>query len=294
MPERFGFRVPGRLGRVLIMPITLPALTEQVDAGVGTVDLLRAGRAGRVVCAGAFVLSVGALSACGSSSDSSAGTARTSEPSASAASPSAPAAHAKPLTEGRLKAAVITAADVPGLRADTSEDGSGVETQRITATSGGRVCTEFLNAMSANAGTYGSSAAVTRGFTVQVTGSPVSIRVSLVSHTSAAGAQRVIDDARESAKGCAHLAYDDGGTTRLNLAPLSAPVMGDDSTVTRMGVIVGKQGVCTTVGLVRVGTVSLNVMVSSDGYDYGDLQTVAKASVSKLEKVDPQVASAAS
>ncbi|MFJ3649425.1 sensor domain-containing protein [Streptomyces murinus] len=260
-------------------------------------DLLRAGRAGRVVCAGAFVLSVGALSACGSSSDSSAGTARTSEPSASAASPSAPAApaaHAKPLTEGRLKAAVITAADVPGLRADTSEDGSGVETQRITATSGGRVCTEFLNAMSANAGTYGSSAAVTRGFTVQGTGSPVSIRVSLVSHTSAAGAQRVIDDARESAKGCAHLAYDDGGTTRLNLAPLSAPLMGDDSTVTRMGVIVGKQGVCATVGLVRVGTVSLNVMVSSDGYDYGDLQTVAKASVSKLEKVDPQVASTAS
>lgn len=46
-----------------------------------------------------------------------------------------------------------------------SNDGSGVETQRITATSGGLLCTEFLNAMSACAGTYGSSAAVTRGFT---------------------------------------------------------------------------------------------------------------------------------
>ncbi|MEU6462344.1 sensor domain-containing protein [Streptomyces sp. NPDC046976] len=257
-------------------------------------DLLRAGRAGRVVCAAAFVLSVGALSACGGGSGgSSAGTARTSEPSVSA-SPSAPAAHAKPLTEGRLKAAVITAADVPGLRADTSEDGSGAETQRITATSGGPVCTQFLNAMSAYAGTYGSSAAVVRGFTVQGSDGPVSILVSLVSHTSAAGAQRVIDDARKSAKGCAHLTYDNGGSTRMNLAPLALPVMGDDSTVTRAGVIIGKRGFCMVMGLVRVGTVSLNVMVSSDGYDYGDLQTVAKVSVGKLKKVDPQVASAAS
>ncbi|NDK29324.1 sensor domain-containing protein [Streptomyces sp. TR1341] len=265
---------------------------------MGTVDLLRAGRAGRVVCVAAFVLSVGALSACGggsggSSSGSSAGTARTSEPSVSA-SPSAPSAHAKPLTEGRLKAAVITAADVPGLRADTSEDGSGAETQRITATSGGPVCTEFLNAMSAYAGTYGSSAAVVRGFTVQGSNGPVSILVSLVSHTSAAGAQRVIGDTRKSAKGCAHLTYDNGGSTRMNLAPLSLPVMGDDSTVTRAGVIIGKRGFCMVTGLVRVGTVSLNIMVSGDRYYSGELQTIAKASVSKLEKADPQVGSTAS
>ncbi|MER7916791.1 MULTISPECIES: hypothetical protein [unclassified Streptomyces] len=291
MPERFGFRVPGRLGRVLIMPITLPALTEQVDAGVGTVDLLRAGRARRVVCAAAFVLSAGALSACGSGG--AAGTARSPEPSVSA-SPSAPAARAKPLTEGRLKAAAITAAAVPGLRADPSDDGSGVETQRMTATSGGPACTEFLNAMSAYAGTYGSSAAVARGFTAQGPRGPVSILVSLVGHTSAAGAQRVIDDTRKSAKGCAHLAYDDGGTTRMNLAPLSLPVMGDDSTVTRAGVATGKRGFCMITGLVRVGTVSLNIMVSGDRYYYGELQAVAKASVSKLEKADPQVASTAS
>ncbi|MFH9938565.1 hypothetical protein ACH4OT_04485 [Streptomyces murinus] len=289
--------MPGRLRRVLIMPITLPALTEQVDVGVGTVDLLRAGRAGRAVCAAAFVLSAGALSACGggsgSGSGSSAGTARTSEPSV-AASSSAPAAHAKPLTEGRLKAAVITAADVPGLRADPSEDGSGAETQRTTATSGGPACTEFLNAMSAYAGTYGSSAAVARGFTAQGPKGPVSILVSLVSHTSAAGAQRVIGDTRKSAKGRAHLTYDNGGSTRMNLAPLSLPVMGDDSTVTRAGVIIGKRGFCMVTGLVRVGTVSLNIMVSGDRYYSGELQTIAKASVSKLEKVDPQVASTAS
>ncbi|WKE70813.1 hypothetical protein [Streptomyces sp. WP-1] len=123
---------------------------------------------------------------------------------------------------------------------------------------------------------------------------PVDVLVSLVGHTSAAGAQRVIDDTRRSAKGCAHLAYDDGGTMRMNLAPLSLPVMGDDSTVTRAGVIIGKQRVCTTIGMVRVGTVSLNIMVSGDRYHSGDLQTVAEASVNRLEKVDPQVAGAAS
>ncbi|MEU8687427.1 hypothetical protein [Streptomyces sp. NPDC048665] len=109
------------------------------------------------------------------------------------------------------------------------------------------------------------------------------IRVSLVGHVSSADAQQVINDTRSSAKGCSHLT-DEGGKQRMNLAPLPLPVMGDDSTVTRIGLISGSLSECVTVGLVRVGTVSLTITVfAHDGYYPHMLQEVAKASVSKLQ-----------
>ncbi|MEU6505506.1 hypothetical protein [Streptomyces sp. NPDC046942] len=175
-----------------------------------------------------------------------------------------------------------------GLERDTTQDSTGVDTQRYAATSGGAACTEFLNASNASAGVYGSSAAVVKGFTAHGKVGPLGITVTLVSHTSVAAAQRVIDDTRRSAKGCAHLTFDDGGTLGMNLAPMSLPVVGDDSTVTRVGVISGKQGLCVTVGLVRVGAVSLNITVkAADGYYFNDLRAVAKASVIKLRERNP-------
>ncbi|MFI2202353.1 hypothetical protein ACH47Z_16560 [Streptomyces sp. NPDC020192] len=243
--------------------------------------------AGRTAWAVAFVMAMGAMSACGSG----AGTAQThvrpvhaaTKPSTQASSD--PAGSPKPLTESQLEAAAITAADVPGLEADTTQDSTGVADQRFTASSGGPVCTEFLNASNAYAGTYGSSAEVVKGFAVRVANRrPLGVTVTLVGHTSVAGAQKVVDDTRRSAKGCAHLTVGDDGT-RVNLAPMSLPVMGDDSTVTRVGLISGKNSGCMTVGLVRVGAVSLNIMVTAtDGYYFNVVRQVAKASVSKLQE----------
>ncbi|MGW7817599.1 hypothetical protein ACWGLF_05570 [Streptomyces puniciscabiei] len=188
------------------------------------------------------------------------------------------------MTESRLKAAVITAADVPGLRADTAHDSTGIMDRRLTASSGGPVCTEFLNASNASVDSYHPYSELGRAFTADTTAGTMIIRVSLVGHVSSADAQQVINDTRSSAKGCPHLT-DEGGKQRMNLAPLPLPVMGDDSTVTRVGLISARLSECATVGLVRVGTVSLTITVfARDGYYPHMLQEVAKASVSKLQK----------
>ncbi|MFF3516999.1 hypothetical protein [Streptomyces sp. NPDC002573] len=188
------------------------------------------------------------------------------------------------MTQSQLKAAAIAAADVPGLRADTVHDSTGLMTQRLTASSGGPLCTEFLNASNAYADSYHPSAEVTRAFTANTTDGTMGIRVSLVGHASSADAQQVINETRSSAKGCPHLT---DGTQRMNLAPLPLPVMGDDSTVTRVGLISGRRSDCVTIGLVGVGTVSLTITVTAyDGYHPNMLQEVAKASVSKLQKAE--------
>jgi hypothetical protein len=194
------------------------------------------------------------------------------------------------MTQSQLKAAAITAADVPGLRADTAHDSNGLMTEKYTASSGGPVCTEFLNASNAYADSYRPSAEVARAFTAGTTRGTLGIRVSLVGHASSADAQQVINDTRTSAKGCPHLT-NDGGKERMNLAPLPLPVMGEDSTVTRVGLVSGSQSGCVTVGLVRVGTVTLTITVTArDGYYSNVLQEVAKASVGKLQKAEGRLA----
>ncbi|MFF3914500.1 hypothetical protein ACFYZB_13575 [Streptomyces sp. NPDC001852] len=188
------------------------------------------------------------------------------------------------MTESRLEDAAITAADVPGLRADTAHDSTGIMTRTLTASSGGPACTEFLNASNASADTYHPSSELGRAFITHTAAGTMKIRVSWVGHASPTDAQRVINDTRSSAKGCPRLT-DEDGQQRMSLAPLSQPVMGDDSTVVRVGLISGRLSECATVGLVRVGTVSLTVTVfAHDGYYPQILQEVAKASVSKLQK----------
>ncbi|MGJ5748614.1 hypothetical protein [Streptomyces puniciscabiei] len=188
------------------------------------------------------------------------------------------------MTENQLKAAVITAADVPGLRADTARDSTGIMSRKLTASSGGPVCTEFLNASNASADSYHPSSELGRAFTANTTAGTMLIRVSLVGHASSADAQRVIKETRSSAKRCPHLT---DGTQRMNLAPLKLPVMGDDSTVTRVGLISSRLSECATIGLVRVGTVTLTITVfARDAYYPNLLQEVAKASVGKLQKTE--------
>ncbi|WP_157856347.1 sensor domain-containing protein [Actinacidiphila yeochonensis] len=220
----------------------------------------------------------------GSPSDSPSGS-----PSTASAPPSATGS--APISEKQLDRAIDAFGQVEstGLKEDTSQASDGVYTERAKVISGGASCETFLNATEPYAAAYGASAEVDRDYRATTTDGQEEVKVSLVSHTSPAAARRTVEDTRKSAKDCPHLTDGtDGANTRMNLAPLAQPAMGDDSTVVRVGVQAGGDAELTALAVTQVGSVTVQVMtVSGKHYDYGVADEVTKELVGVAGTLSP-------
>ncbi len=242
--------------------------------------------------AAALGTAVCAITACGSPHTAKAavkaGTATPTAPPASASPSAAPsssllAASSAPLTETQLSAVAqtLTRMGAPGLTEDTSARSTGVNDEKQKVDSGGPACETFMNALQSYAATYAVTAEVDRGYSAATTNGKELVMVDLVSHASAAQAHRTVEDVRTSSKSCPHLtATLDGGSGRMNLAPLAQPVMGDDSAIVRIGTEQNGAVVLVTTAIAQVGSTTLVVFdFSPKAYDYGVVDQVTKQAV---------------
>jgi len=199
-----------------------------------------------------------------------------------AASPSAsPAATGlPPASESDLDASLAAFGEVQslGLKEETSEAADGTNDERAKVTSGGAVCQSFVDASAPYGPAYEASAEADRAYDATTGDGPAVVQVAVVSHTSPAAARLTVEDARTSAKGCVHLTVNiDGSTTKMNLAPIAEPTMGDDSAVVRAGTILASESTLVTMVVAQVGTETVHVLVGSGKrYEIGFADEVVK------------------
>jgi hypothetical protein len=202
------------------------------------------------------------------------------------------AAGSAPLTEAQLAAVAKTlAAEVPTLTEDTSEQSTGVWDEETKVSSGGPVCKTFVNALQGYAAAYGSSAEVDRNYSVPTTIGKETVEVFLVSHTSAADAHRRVEDTRTSSKSCPHTtAMADDVTMGMNTVPLDQPVMGDDSTVVRIGLLQSGKFAFLTTAMTQVDNTTVNItLLSVKAYEPGVVDQLTKQVVTILRKAHTHV-----
>lgn len=244
----------------------------------------------RTLCAVALATALCGMTACGSQHTAkAAATSATSAPSSPALASAAPSvtpsqAGAAPLTEEQLTAVAdaLTKAGARGLTEDTSVRSTGVTEEKDDVSSGGPACQTFMDAMASYAPTYASSAEVDRGYEADTTNGREEVLVTLVSHASPAQAHHAVEDLRTSATSCPHLtAALDDMTSRMNLAPMTQPTLGDDSAVVRIGL--EQPPTLITTALTQVGSTTVNVfVVSPKAYDPGVPAQVTKEVITLL------------
>jgi hypothetical protein len=230
----------------------------------------------RAARAAALSLLIGALTGC-------AGT-----PSRTPSVPNAHKAMATPVSQSQLAAVVLTSADVPALQRNAASDHFGPVTLKYVADVGGFECTVLLNAINASTA-YHALVEVDRGYQLKDSGNEIQIETQTTGYSSAAIAQRLVTDARNSAKGCGNLHYTLNGISLAlrNVIGLPLPTVGDDSTAVQATLIIrNSTPMPVAVDTIRVGAAVLGVWVYGDSAPSALLQQTAEAAAARLRQAE--------